>query len=294
MRFSLALLLMSSTACVPQSVKEAQTAAAAQISLMQTRQAVLEKALQESEQRLEQVQGSLRVIGRDKGDVLAALDKANDQNRALRGEIETLQFQLDDLQRQVNETSLQQESRQLWDEDRLKQIEGALGMSPPPKSSIAEEPQTETGEDAGEKPATPESAEAEVKENAPTLPPTASGKLDRAIEEMRAGRQGVARFILEKTLEQHSGSDVLPEVRYRIGETWFNEQKWGLAARAFQVVVDKHKASDWAGWSMLRQGESFESMGNPDGAKIFYEDVIAGYPSSEAAAEAKEKLSKLR
>lgn len=275
-------------ACVPKSVKESQTALAAQVSVMETRQAVMEKSLQESESSLSQVQDSLRVIGRDKGDLLQALDNANDQMRSLRGEIETLQFQVDDLQQQVDDYTTQQEERQLWDEARLKQIESSLGIKPPEKPRLEEGEGVASIEDPGGEGTGTDGGEAQVE-----LPPTAKGKLDRAIEEMREGRQGLARYVLEQILEQHEGSPITAEVRYRIGETWSNEKDWGRAARAYQVVVDKHDKSDWASWAMLRQGEAFEEMGNEDGARLFYEDLRANYPRSEAAKEAKQRLSEL-
>lgn len=281
------LLAVLASACVPKSVKESQTSMAAQLSLMDTRQAVMEKALEEREQELDQVQGTLRVIGRDSGDVISALERSTAQLRALRGEIETLQFQVDDLQKQVDDTSTQQEGRQLWDEARLRQVESSLGLKPPPKPDVmgdgSSDPDGSSETGGGQEPG----------EEAGEMPPTAKGKLERAVEEMRSGRQGVARFILKQIIEQHEGSDLVAEVRYRIGETYSNEANWGRAARAFQVVVDKHGRSEWASWSMLRQGEAFEAMDNPDGARIFYEDVRTNYPKSAAAKEAATKLSNL-
>ncbi|MEY3210155.1 MAG: hypothetical protein RIT28_636 [Pseudomonadota bacterium] len=41
---------------------------------------------------------------------------------------------------------------------------------------------------------------------------------------------------------------------------------------------------------MVRQGECFKAMGNNDAAKLFWEDVVAKYPKSKAAKEAKTLL----
>jgi TolA-binding protein len=43
---------------------------------------------------------------------------------------------------------------------------------------------------------------------------------------------------------------------------------------------------------MLRQGECFEALGRKDDAKLFYEDVIARYPKSKAAKDARTRLGK--
>jgi TolA-binding protein len=58
------------------------------------------------------------------------------------------------------------------------------------------------------------------------------------------------------------------------------------------VVVDKAPNSTWAPWSVLRQGECFDAIGDHDGAKVFYGDVVRLYPKSKAAKEAKGHLGK--
>jgi len=277
------LCVLALAACVPKQVKELQAATASQVSVMGSRQAVLESTLNESEKKLDQVQASLRVIGQDKGDLLQSLDQASTSVRSLRGELETQRFALEDLRQQFDAFIEQQEARQLYDEARLAQVEKALGLNPPPRPAVGTEPMgggpdTEPG--AGE--------------IALELPPTAQGKLDRAIEEMKAGRQGTARTVLEQTLAAHEGSSLIPEVLYRIGETWSNAGNWTKAARSYQVVVDKHGRTEWASWAMLRQGEAFEALGNVDGAKLFYEDVQRLYSKSDAAKEAAEKIKALR
>lgn len=277
------LIVVLLAGCVPKQVKEVQTATAGQVSVMGTRQAVLEQALNDSEKKLDQVQASLRVIGQDKGDLLQSLDQASSSVRSLRGELETQRFALEDLRQQFDAYIAQQEARQLYDEARLAQIEKALGIKPPPRPTAGAGPDLGGGEGTGGS-----------GENTVELPPTAQAKLDRAIEEMKAGRQGTARYILEQTVAAHEGSGLIAEVRYRIGETWSNAGNWTKAARAYQVVVDKHGRTEWAAWSMLRQGEAFEALGNVDGAKLFYEDVQRLYPKTDAAKEAKDKISALR
>lgn len=282
------ILLAAASACVPKHIKETQAATEAQVTLMATRQAVLEESLEASEEKLEQAQATLRVIGRDKGDLLEALDDASDQLRSLRGEIETLRFDLDELREQQAQYVAQQEARQLHDELRLKQIESALGLKPPPRPEV----DTSGLEGIGQGGDT-DTDNPDADPGTEDLPPTARGKLERAVQEMRDGRQGVARFLLEKAIDEHAGDPVLDEVRYRLGETWANEGKWNKAALAFNEVIDNHPKSQWAAWSMLRQGESFLQMGDKDGAIIFFEETVRLYPRSEAAAEARKQIKGL-
>jgi TolA-binding protein len=108
---------------------------------------------------------------------------------------------------------------------------------------------------------------------------------------MKAGRQPVARAILEKAIVDFPGASETAVIRYRIGETYFNESDYKKAAKAFQAVIDNHGSSDWAAWAMFRQGECFENLNQADTAKLFYDSTVKTYPRSEAAKEAKKKLA---
>lgn len=281
---AVALIGVVIVGCVPKQYKEAQASTDAQVTLLQTRQAVLEQGLEESTDKLEQAQSALRVIGRDKGDLLQALDQASDQVRSLRGELETLRFDLDEIKQSFEAYLSQQEVRQLHDEARLKQIETSLGLQAPPRPTLDPGASSElTGGEATDPVVAPTD-----------MPDSAKGLLDKAIGEMEANRQGVARFLLEKAVKEYAGDPVLDEVRYRLGETWALEKTWNKAALAFDQVVNNHPKSKWAAWAMLRQGEAFEQLGQKDGAMLFYEDVVRLYPKTEAANEARKKVRELK
>ena len=81
-----------------------------------------------------------------------------------------------------------------------------------------------------------------------------------------------------------------PEVLYRYAETWFAEGLYEQAGLRYQNVVDKAGESSWAAWAMVRQGECFQHLGNGEGARFFWEDVIRQYPESEAAKLAESLL----
>ena len=121
-------------------------------------------------------------------------------------------------------------------------------------------------------------------------PEDAAGKLTLAVSHMQDGRHGVARVLLEKALMEHPDDPLLPELRYRLAETWFNQGSWDRALTSFQTVVDSFGDSDWAARAMLRQGECFARKDQQDNAELFYEEVIRLYPRSEAAEEARAYL----
>ena len=59
-----------------------------------------------------------------------------------------------------------------------------------------------------------------------------------------------------------------------LAEASFNQEKYKEALLRFQKVLERAPDSEWGSWAMLRQGECFENMDQPQNAKIFYVDVV--------------------
>ena len=256
---------------------------ARQLSTAQLRVAEVESQLVAAEVQLKQLQEWVSHQGRSEADRLENLDQVNAEVARLRGSLEVFQFELTQLRQSLDEQQLAQEKRQLHDENRLAQIEKFLGVKPPPPPTDA---------DLGLESSTGGTAAAGAEAAAPAeMPANASGKLELAVEHIEAGRQGVARAILQSALEQHVGAKEIPEIRYRLAETYFNEKKYASAVSEFNKVINNHAGSEWACWSYYRQGESFELLGKRDGAKAFYAGAVEGAcKGSDAAAKAKSKL----
>ena len=270
---------------------------ARQVSTAQVRLAQLEALLVESELRIEQLEEVIRQQGRNEQNRLENLDQVNAEVSRLRGAIEVLQFEAGEMKRTVSDLQLESERRQLHAEMRLALVEKFLGLKAPPPPTDEElgydaAADAEEGDSGPTPPSAPDrpmaGGDAEVPEG---VPDDAAGKLDLAIEHMRADRQGVARAILRSALEQHPGAEETDEVRYRLAETYFNEEDYRTAISEFNKVVNNHPDSDWKCWSFYRMGESFELLGKPEGAQAFYKGATEREcRSSEASRKAKDKL----
>jgi len=265
----------------------ASSEVARQLSTAQLRVAEVETQLVEAEVQLKQLQEWVSNQGRSEADRLENLDQVNAEVARLRGSMEVLQFQLTELQQAMEDQQLSLEKRQLYDEMRLTQIESFLAVQPPPPPTAAD-----LGLEPAEGDGTTDGTTSGEPAEAPTdIPEDAEGKLELAIGHMEAGRQAVARAILNAAVEAHVGSPEMAEVRYRLAETWFNEEKWAPAVSGFNKVINNHAGSEWSCWSYYRQGEAFEAMGKPDGAKAFYAGATEGScRGSDAASKAKAKL----
>ncbi len=289
MRFLFRALLAASFAGVAQAAPAtASSEVARQLSTAQLRVADVETQVVQTGVQLKQLQEWVANQGRSEADRLENLDQVNAEVARLRGSMEVLQFQLTELQQALEDQQLSLEKRQLYDEMRLTQIEAFLAVQPPPPPTAADlglgpapGDGTTDGGDAGA-----------VASPAPEdIPEDADGKLELAIGHMEAGRQAVARAILNAAVDAHVGSKEMAEIRYRLAETWFNEKKWAPAVSGFNKVINNHAGSEWSCWSYYRQGEAFEAMGKPDGAKAFYAGATEGScRNSDAADKAKTKL----
>ena len=267
---------------------------ARQVSTATLRVSQLEQQLVESQQRIEQLEEVIRLQGQSDAQALENVDQVNAELARLRGQMEVLEFNAEEMGKSVNDQQLTQEQRQLHDESRLRQLEGFLGVVAPPIPSLTgAESDRSTDAADGETP-DPYAVDPEGQiEDEPTepVPESVTGKLELAASHMEAGRQQVARSILEQAIEVHSGADETPELRYRLAETWFNEEDWRRAILGFQTVIDNHPESEWACWGYYRQGESMEAFQGLQQAGPFYQGAIQGAcKASEAAKVARKKL----
>lgn len=274
-------LMLALSGCFSSHNSAVTSEYARQVSTASVRVAQLEQQLVASQDRIAQLEEVIRLQGQSEAARLENLDEVNDEIARMRGAIEVLQFERDQLKTGVTEQQLVQEQRQLQDEARLRQIEKLLGVTPPPPPPAPDGlPAPAPGTPATE----PEPA-------MPDLPADAAGRLEAAIGHMEAGRHAVARVILQRALTENAGAPEIPEIRYRYAETWFNEQRWREAILEFQKVPDNHATSDWACWAYFRQGESMENLQGLQQAMPFYKGATGGAcKNSEAAKLAKKKL----
>lgn len=278
---------------------------ARQVTTANLRVSEMEAQLVASAMRIEQLEEFVRVQGQSAATKMENLDQVNAEVTRLRGAIEVLQFEATKIREDLEKYQIQQERRQIHDERRLTQVETMLGVTPPPPPTNAElglgpdslgetdptgDPPSPTGDTT--EPSDGEPTTAPPTEPTSEVPDTARGKLELAATHMAAGRQAVARAVLTRAKAEHADGKELAEIEFRIAETYFNERTYSKAALAFKRVIDDHPGSAWASWSMLRQGECFDGLGQTDNARLFWDGVIQRFPKSDAAKEAKKRLGR--
>lgn len=276
------ILLVLSACVLDRTGQSASAAYERELALASARADTLESSAGEVERRVAQLEEVMRYRGQQEAVRLENLEQVTDEVRRIRGKIETLEYEAGVAAQQQAVVDDDTAFRLAYLELRVASLEKQLGLEapPPPIEGAA----TETLDD-GEVVLADAEDPAEIE-----LPETPAELLATAEEHLVAGRPKVARVMLEKYLAEYPGDEKVIEARYRHAETYFNDADYPRAILLFEEVVTGDPKSPWAPWAMVRQGECFSKMGQDAEATLFWQDVVARYPKTQAAKEAKELL----
>lgn len=258
----------------------------------QQRAALAEARVEELADQLDALQRQLAEKGLTdtSGRSLGSLSEAVDRQQGL---IDEVRFDGVETRKAVEQFTTQSERRQVYDELRLDRLEEVLVLDalPLPDLGLGASSSGPRG-GGGAADGTPDTRDKVGPGLDAGVPSDPAGRLASAEERMANGQQVAARVVLEQTLAMVAADDALvPLLHYRIAETYFNEERFKDAAKAFKAVSDKYPTSEWAPWSVFRVGECFEGLGKPDNARAFFEDVVTRFPATDAALEARSRLN---
>jgi TolA-binding protein len=246
--------------------------------------------------RLAEIEEVISYRGEQEEIELENLEGIEMEFRRIRNQVETLQRGSTQGASETKAFRADADARLLEAIARLGSLEQSLGLSgtqvsrpvsakvrdsrvpkPTTKGSPNEEPPTLQDTVEIVKPA---DEEVRLEEN---QEPVQAGPLVLAEQALTDGKPRIARAVLERAMRESEASSKEPEFLYRYAETWFAEGLYEQAGLRYQKVVDLASDSSWSAWAMVRQGECFQKLGNADGARFFWEDVIRQYPDSEAS-----------
>lgn len=199
----------------------------------------------------------------------AQLDLANQiQHQAeeiarLRGQIETLNYELDTAKKRQQDFYLDLDSR-------LRKFE---------TQAAAPAPEAATGTSAA--PAQPAAD-----------PARESVDYEAALGHFKAGRYKEAATAFAAFVQKYPDSQLAPNAQYWLGNAWYAQHDCKKAIEAQSVVTTKYPDSAKAPDAWLAMATCQQEMGNPTGAKRSLESLIAKYPSAPAAETARQRLKK--
>jgi len=107
--------------------------------------------------------------------------------------------------------------------------------------------------------------------------------------DLDGARQGFAEFLL-----QHPHSDLAPNARFWLGESYYGKKDFSRAIDAYDQVQLNHPASEKVPAALLKKGYAYLALKDRKKAASALKQVIDLYPKSPEANKAMDKLNQLR
>jgi TolA-binding protein len=299
---TLTVLSLLCAGCIVDRTGQSATSLVAQESAQQSHRVEAAEALvKRLSTRIGELEEVISYRGEQEEIELENLEGIEMEFRRIRNQVETIQRSSTQGASQTLAFRSDADARLTEALKRLERLEQSLGLggsSPqlPPKVPVEAKPaEAISVPNEPEKPEAPDSAKP-IPEEPVEAPVEKEAVVDNddplvlAEQALTDGHPRVARAVLERAMREVEGAADQPELLYRYAETWFAEGLFEQAGLRYQKVVDQAKGSSWSAWAMVRQGECFQHLGNAEGARFFWEDVIRQYPDSEASKLAESLL----
>jgi tol-pal system protein YbgF len=243
----------------------------------------------DNEARIAKLEERIRNIG--VVELLQQLEQINAEMARIRGQLEVLAYENQQLQKRQRDFYLDIDSR-------LKRLEtGAATVAPtaPPAGEATAPPPVGT---AGFGPPPPGGAPADA-----STPPKVASREEQA-REVKAYDAASNLFrrndfpsaieAFRAFLKDHPGSQLAPNAGYWIGISYANLRDYRSALAAQEEVLKRYPQSPKAPDALLAIAAIQAEQGDSGSARNTLEDIIARFPGSEAAGKARTRLAALR
>lgn len=233
-----------------------------------------------TEQRLERLERRVSRVT----DLTLSLDAVREENRRLRGDIETLQYELEQLRRKQRDMYLDIDQRL----SNLNRERSAGGQAAPPAVDGGVTAGVKGG---GEKPGPA------VKTAAPT-PATDQVRAEYQAAYSLLGPQ-VRRYedaarAFSDFVEKYPQSSLAANAQYWLGESYYVSQKNAEALAAFDKLVKDYPGSAKMPGALYKIGRIHAARGDREKAGVALKRVVKEYPDSPAASLARDQLNRLQ
>ena len=195
-------------------------------------------------------------------DLATQIQRQAEEIARLRGQIETLSYELEQARKRQQDFYLDLDSR-------LRRLE------PHSTSTLP------TGESGNAAQPVPQAA-----------PGAESAEYDAALELFRNGKYPAAAKAFKTFVEQHPDSALAPNAQFWLGNSWYAQRNCTKAIEAQSFVVSRYPQSDKAPDALLAIASCQQELGNSKGATQSWQQLLEKYPSAPAADKARERLKK--
>ena len=204
-------------------------------------------------------------LGKSQLDLANQLQRQSEEIARLRGQIETLTYELETARKRQQDFYLDLDTR-------LRKLE-PQGSGP--------------GAVDGEKGANSRAPAAAAAD------PAREGKdYEAALNQFKAAKYKEAAWAFSAFVQKYPDSSLAPNAQFWLGNAWVAQRNCAKAIEAHSVVTTRYADSPKAADSWLAMANCQQEMGNPTAARRSLETVVAKFPNSQAADTARERLKK--
>ena len=210
----------------------------------------------EIREQIQQIRGTIDGLRRETGSVSARTAKRDEEEKALREKLDNLTF-------------------------KINFIENFLGIGKAEGKAAAEK--------AGKQP--PASPAKEVPGKSRT---DKESLYNAAYELFKEAKYEKSREAFESFLKQYPDTEFSDNAQFWIGECYYFEKKYEKAIVEYEKVVKSFPDGNRVPHALLKQGLSFQSLGDNVSAKLLLQQVIKDYPNTSQARIARAKLIEIK
>ena len=204
-------------------------------------------------------------LGKSQLDLANQLQRQSEEIARLRGQVETLTYELETAKKRQQDFYLDLDTR-------LRKLE--------PQGSG---PVAVDGEKGAKSRATAAAA----------ADPAREGKdYEAALNQFKAAKYKEAAWAFSAFVQKYPDSSLAPNAQFWLGNAWVAQRNCAKAIEAHSVVTTRYADSPKAADSWLAMANCQQEMGNPTAARRSLETVVAKFPNSQAADTARERLKK--
>jgi tol-pal system protein YbgF len=201
--------------------------------------------------------------GKSQLDLANQLQRQSEEIARLRGQVETLTYELETAKKRQQDFYLDLDTR-------LRKFE----------------PQQGAGNNAAVDPASGANSPAAAD------PARENKEYEAALNNFKANKYKEASWGFSAFVQKHPDSSLAPNAQFWLGNAFIAQRNCAKAIEAHSVVTTKYADSPKAPDAWLAMANCQQEMGNPAAAKRSLEAAIAKYPNSPAADTARERLKK--
>ncbi|MEZ4601691.1 MAG: tol-pal system protein YbgF [Syntrophotaleaceae bacterium] len=109
----------------------------------------------------------------------------------------------------------------------------------------------------------------------------------------KQGRYEEGRKALQQFLSANPKHSLAVNASYWIGEAYYGEKQYENAILQFQDVIQKYGDHPKVASALLKQGLTFQTLGDKQSAKAILQKLVSSFPMSEEAKTAQQRLKSL-